>query len=123
MKNGKIGAKDELKSGNLPFSALHFSRWENWVNMEAGANGQYFISCKIKPPKGGFFINKYVLHTETRKNMEKQKAENDKLREFLTKEEQNLFEYIRKVNYGELRIIIMEGKPIRIEEIKRSIQL
>lgn len=55
--------------------------------------------------------------------MEKQKAENDKLREFLTKEEQNLFEYIRKVNYGELRIIIMEGKPIRIEEIKRSIQL
>lgn len=32
-------------------------------------------------------------------------------------------EIIRSTEYGEIRIVVQEGKPIRIEEIKKSIKL
>nr|WP_312577132.1 DUF2292 domain-containing protein [Sedimentibacter sp.] len=40
-----------------------------------------------------------------------------------TEKELKLLEFIRNTEYGEIRIIVQEGKPIRIEEIKKSIKL
>lgn len=41
----------------------------------------------------------------------------------LTEQEQKLFKIIRSVEYGEIHIIVKEGKPIRIEQISKSIKL
>ena len=41
----------------------------------------------------------------------------------LTKQEQKLFEILRKLDYGEVRIIVKEGAPVHVEEIKKSIKL
>lgn len=41
----------------------------------------------------------------------------------LTKQEVHLIQMIREMNYGELHIFISESKPIRVEEIKKSIKL
>lgn len=37
--------------------------------------------------------------------------------------EKNLIRLIREVKYGELRVIIQDGVPIRVEELKKSIKL
>ncbi|WP_129597385.1 DUF2292 domain-containing protein [Anaerophilus nitritogenes] len=37
--------------------------------------------------------------------------------------EKKLIDWIRKIGYGELRVIIQENLPIRIEEVKKSIKL
>lgn len=41
----------------------------------------------------------------------------------LTKAEQQLIQLIRSLDYGEVRIMIKDKHPIRVEEIRRSIQL
>ena len=41
----------------------------------------------------------------------------------LTKAERQLIELIRSIDYGELQIMVKDEKPIRVEEIRRSIQL
>ena len=41
----------------------------------------------------------------------------------LTKAEKQLLEVIRALDYGEVRVMIKDRKPIRVEEIRRSIQL
>ena len=41
----------------------------------------------------------------------------------LTKAEEQLIEVIRSLDYGEVRVMIKDNKPIRVEEIRRSIQL
>ena len=43
--------------------------------------------------------------------------------DFLTKEETKLIEVLRKIDFGEARVVITDGKPTRIEEIKKSIKL
>ena len=48
--------------------------------------------------------------------------QNDKNME-LTKAEKQLIEMIRSLDYGELRVMIKDSRPIRVEEIRRSIQL
>ena len=40
-----------------------------------------------------------------------------------TKAEKQIIELIRALEYGELRIMIKDRKPLRVEEIRRSIQL
>ena len=37
--------------------------------------------------------------------------------------EKQLIEMIRALNFGEIRVIVQDGKPARVEEIKRSIIL
>ena len=37
--------------------------------------------------------------------------------------EKKIIELIRKMDFGEIRIIIQDGSPIRVEEIKKSIKL
>ena len=41
----------------------------------------------------------------------------------LSQQEKKLIEIIRSLEYGEVRVILNEGKPTRIEEIKKSIKL
>ena len=41
----------------------------------------------------------------------------------LTKAEKQLIEVIRALDYGEVRVMIKDKRPIRVEEIRRSIQL
>ena len=41
----------------------------------------------------------------------------------LTKAEKQLIDVIRALDYGEVRVMIKDNRPIRVEEIRRSIQL
>ncbi|MBR5230249.1 MAG: DUF2292 domain-containing protein [Firmicutes bacterium] len=41
----------------------------------------------------------------------------------LTEKEARLIEIIRRLDFGEIRIVIQDGVPTRLEEIKRSIKL
>lgn len=41
----------------------------------------------------------------------------------LTETERKILTILRSVQFGEVRIIITDNKPVRIEEIKRSIKL
>jgi len=48
----------------------------------------------------------------------------EKRTEVLTDEKEiKLIELIRSIGYGELRVIIQDMKPIRVEELKKSIKL
>lgn len=37
--------------------------------------------------------------------------------------EENLIKIIKDIKFGEIKIIIQDGLPIRIEEVKKSIKL
>ena len=41
----------------------------------------------------------------------------------LTEKEARLIEIIRKLDFGEVRVVVQDSVPIRLEEIKRSIKL
>lgn len=41
----------------------------------------------------------------------------------LTEKEARLIEIIRKLDFGEVRVVIQDGVPTRLEEVKRSIKL
>ena len=41
----------------------------------------------------------------------------------LTEKEVNLLKLIRNTEYGEIKIIIQDKQPIRVEELKKSIKL
>ena len=41
----------------------------------------------------------------------------------LTQAEKQIIQLIRALDYGEIRILIKDQKPLRVEEIRRSIQL
>jgi len=41
----------------------------------------------------------------------------------LTKAEKQLIQVIRSLDFGEVRVMIKDNKPIRVEEIRKSIQL
>jgi len=41
----------------------------------------------------------------------------------ITESEKRVLEIIRSVDFGEINIIIQNNKPIRVEEIKKSIKI
>lgn len=41
----------------------------------------------------------------------------------LTRQESKLISILRNIQFGEVRVIITDGRPIRIEEIKKSLKL
>ena len=41
----------------------------------------------------------------------------------LSSPEKALIEIVRNLQFGEVRVIITDGKPIRVEEVKKSIKL
>ena len=42
---------------------------------------------------------------------------------FLSEKEEHLLQIIKNIGYGEIKVIIQEGKPIRVEELRKSIKL
>lgn len=46
--------------------------------------------------------------------------DNDKT---LNEQEKRLIQIIREIKYGEIQIYVVDGKPIRVEEIRKSIKL
>ncbi len=49
--------------------------------------------------------------------------EEQKSKIILTPQETKVVEIIRRIQYGEVKIIINDGRPVRIEEVKKSIKL
>ncbi len=45
------------------------------------------------------------------------------LDEKLTEKEKKLIRIIREINYGEIKVVIQDKQPVRIEEVKKSIKL
>lgn len=41
----------------------------------------------------------------------------------LTEKEQKLLELVRALEYGEIRIVIQNGEPLLVEEVRKSIKL
>jgi len=41
----------------------------------------------------------------------------------LTDKEEKLIRLIRKIEYGEIKIIVQDKQPVRVEETKKSIKL
>ena len=41
----------------------------------------------------------------------------------LTEKESRVIDIIRNIEFGEVRVVITDGVPVRIEEIKKSIKL
>ena len=37
--------------------------------------------------------------------------------------EKKLLSYIRRLEYGEVRVVVQDGHPIRLEEIKKTVKL
>lgn len=47
----------------------------------------------------------------------------DSTRVMVTEKEKKIIELIRNTGFGELKIIIQDKKPVRVEEITKSIKL
>jgi len=47
----------------------------------------------------------------------------DQIKILVTEKEKKIIELIRNTGYGELKIIIQDREPVRIEEITKSIKL
>lgn len=41
----------------------------------------------------------------------------------LTEKEGRLIDIIRSIEFGEVRVVVTDGVPVRVEEIKKSIKL
>ena len=41
----------------------------------------------------------------------------------ITPKERELLELIREIGFGELKVFIADGQPVRVEEIKKSVKL
>lgn len=52
-----------------------------------------------------------------------QKANRVKIMDNINEREKKLIELIRDTEHGEIKVIIQDKQPIRIEEIKKSIKL
>lgn len=48
---------------------------------------------------------------------------NDKTLSELTSKEMALINIIRKLGFGEMKLYVADGQPVRIEEIQKSIKL
>ena len=48
---------------------------------------------------------------------------NQNMSPVLDEKEQKLLQIIKEVGFGEIKAIINDGKPIRVEELKKSIKL
>lgn len=49
--------------------------------------------------------------------------QNDFLKNDLNEKEKNLILLIRGIKFGEIRVIIQDKMPVRVEELKKSIKL
>lgn len=71
------------------------------------------------------WCNRFLLIPDARylKGSERMAGKETEDNKALSDQEKRLIEIIHDIRYGELHIIVADGKPIRIEEIKKSIKL
>lgn len=70
-------------------------------------------------PKFGAKLKKGGINTKMSKDTEKTLVQDN----LISSHERKVLEIIRNLDFGEVRIVITDGKPTRIEEIKKSIKL
>ena len=87
----------------MDFSSLH---------PRDGQRGQF---CHAERRLRQYFVLPQLFYLEVYMQSEKNMV--------LTKAEKQLIEVIRALDYGEVRVMIKDNRPIRVEEIRRSIQL
>lgn len=54
--------------------------------------------------------------------MENRRTENTEIERYTAKEE-SLIKLIHEMGFGELRIYVSDGQPVRVEELRKSIKL
>jgi len=74
----------------------------------------------MTPLRGVFLFRNIILIKGERMSSIKNSTDNQVV---LTKQEENIIRIMRNIEFGEVRIVITDGKPVRIEEIKKSIKL
>jgi len=47
----------------------------------------------------------------------------DDLHKDLTEKEEKLIHIIREIGYGEVKVVVQDKQPVRVEELKKSIKL
>lgn len=47
----------------------------------------------------------------------------EEFKKTIDEKEMHLLDIIRQLQFGEIKIIVQDGQPIRIEELKKSIKL
>jgi hypothetical protein len=62
-----------------------------------------------------------VIHIEQIKKPDG--SASDAVKKPLTEQEKKLIRILRRLDYGEVRIVVKAGVPVHIEEIKKSIKL
>ena len=78
-------------------------------------DGQRGLLCHAEKRLRQYFVLPQLFYLEVCMQSEKNMV--------LTKAEKQLIEVIRALDYGEVRVMIKDNRPIRVEEIRRSIQL
>ena len=73
----------------------------------------------LRERTGAVFVFSGARITERRLTMGRENESPLKLSE----KEDKMIRLLRKVEFGEIRIILTDGQPVRIEEVRRSIKL
>jgi hypothetical protein len=84
------------------------------------SNNIFQFEITLKNPWGRVVSLLLQVYYQT-KNLEGKSMDNDALLA-LTEKEKRLIQMIRELGYGEIRIIVTDGQPVRAEEIKKSIK-
>ena len=65
----------------------------------------------------------YAVSGEKERKYLQMDTEKNKDRETLTDPERRVLSVMREIEYGEIRVVINGGKPVRIEEVRKSVRL
>ena len=76
-----------------------------------------------KSPKPVTKESKFEKNSTQKSLAEKSLTVENLTEETISEKEKRLLEIIRQIGYGDVRVIIQEGTPVRIEEMKKSIKL
>lgn len=96
--------RDSMNTGHI--SLYIMLNWEGGVDDEHEPEGQP-VSCI----------------SNSTNDREVLQLKNTGVNKVLTEKEINLLKLIRNIEYGEIKIIIQDKQPIRVEELKKSIKL
>ena len=134
-RRAKIGLKP-LSQETCPYNRLYVFRREG--NSKKAALKQYFCLRPIVKIQSVFLFSDIFLYASAFEKSVKRKLSDQKRKIRiimdktvtslgsgikLTEKEKKLIEMIRALKFGEMRIIIQESEPVRVEEIKNSIKL
>ena len=111
---GKARERGEaFKSVDLPVDRLHDLRREG-----NGKKANLVLACFCLEP----IVNNDRFFSRSGNKMDKAVKPNENAMK-CTDKEKRLIEMIRALKFGEMRIIIQDSEPVRVEELKNSIKL